>query len=85
MQSINRHYIPNELGYMDYENLQLGDWEVGTTETYIFKDDKLITDQLDYDVLKVDSKKIVLGLYVYLSFDNPNLKKYITQTYSKMD
>ena len=51
----------------------------------LFKDDKLITDQLDYDVLKVDSKKIVLGLYVYLSFDNPNLKKYITQTYSKMD
>ena len=73
------------MGYLDYENPQLGDWKVGTTETYIFKDDKLITDQLDYDVLKVDSKKIVLGLYVYLSFDNPNLKKYITQTYSKMD
>ena len=85
VQSINRHYIPNELGYIDYENPQLGDWEVGTTETYIFKDDKLITDQLDYDVLKVDSKKIVLGLYVYLSFDNPNLKMYITHTYSKMD
>ena len=27
VQSINRHYIPNELGYIDYENPQLGDWD----------------------------------------------------------
>ena len=86
VQSLNRHFIPNELGHYDYENPQLGDWEVGTTETYIFKDDKLfIDDYLEYDVLSIDSKKIVLGFYVLLSFDNPNLKKYITQTYSKMD
>ena len=86
MQSINHHYIPDELGYIDYENPQLGDWEVGTTNTYIFKDDKLFADDyIDYDVLSIGSKKIVLGFYVYLSSDNPYLKKYTTQTYSKMD
>ena len=86
VQSLNRHYIPNELGYLDYENPQLGDWEVGTTETYIFKDDKLfVDDYIEYDVLSINSKKITLGFYVLITFDNPNQKKYITQTYSKMD
>lgn len=86
VQSLNRHYIPNELGHYDYENPQLGDWEVGSTETYIFKDDKLfVDDYLEYDVLSIDSKKIKLGFYVLVSYDNPNLKKYMTQTYSKMD
>ena len=74
------------MGYLDYEKPQLGDWKVGTTETYIFKDDKLfVDDEIEDDVRSINSKKSTLGFYVLITFDNPNQKKYITQTYSKMD
>lgn len=83
--SMERHIKPNKFGHYDYENPQYGDWETVATETYIFKENKLYTDYIEYDIISIDSKKIKLGIYVLLSLDNPNLKKYLTETYSKMD
>lgn len=82
---MERQIKPDELGDCNFENPVYGDWVKVANETYIFKDNKLLTDYIDYDVISMNSKKIKLGLYVCVSIDEPNFKKYLMETYSKMD